>query len=126
MVNKLILTSLLFTAIYVIGHSISNSSIEIEMLLPTCDEAKERLNIVLQLILRIYFIILIPLPKTKNWCVSIFSVIRLFQIQHLLAFNGKTSFEACRVMLEETFGHDMALKFNLSGKGKSGKKVSRS
>ena len=125
MVDKLILTSLLFTAIYVIGHSISNSSIEIEMLLPTCDEAKERLNIVLQLILRIYFIILIPLPKTKNWCVSIFSVIRLFQIQHL-AFNGKTSFEACRVMLEETFGHDMALKFNLSGKGKCGKKVSRS
>ena len=44
------------------------------------------------------------------------------QIYHLGAFNGRTVTEGVRKMLEDTLDHCLSLSYNLSGKGKTGKR----
>ena len=46
----------------------------------------------------------------------------LIQVEHLTGFNGRTVAEAGRNMLRETVANEVAMKYNLSGKGALEKK----
>ena len=41
----------------------------------------------------------------------------LTHLQHLGAFGGRSPYEELRRMMDEVIGHDLALQYNLSGKG---------
>ena len=52
-----------------------------------------------------------------------FTCIHLLQLRYLGAFSGRSAAEETRRIMEEAFTNELAMQFNLSGKGKLGRKA---